>query len=116
MATSIKILLWNCEDILSSSIEFFLTSHEDWKVVSISKKEGLYVLNRAVETSHPDFVIIQQGTQIGSTNLALQLLQDHPAIKVIVLSLENNMLDIYSKQKIFMQKATDLIGVIENES
>jgi len=109
------VVVWGREDLLSSSIEYFLATKEDWKVVSISNKEDLDALILAVETTHPDIVIILQGDHNGLTNLPLQLLQDHPAIKVITISLENNAMEVYSKQKIMVKQVSDLITVIENE-
>ena len=109
-----KIVVWGSEDILSSSIEFFLAAKEDWNVVSISNHEDLDALISAVETTQPDIVIINQACNADLTNLPLQLLQDHPAIKVITIGLENNVMDVYSKQKVLVKQAADLITVIEN--
>jgi DNA-binding NarL/FixJ family response regulator len=115
MAWSKMIVIWGSENILSSSIELFLADKADWKVVRISNKEDLDALILAVEATKPDIVIIHQGCHADPTNLPLQWLQDHPAIKVITISLEDNLLDVYSKQKKKVKQASDLISVIENE-
>ncbi len=109
-----KIVVWGCEDILSTSIEFFLAAIEDWKVVSIVSDEDRATLIQAIETTLPDIVILQQGRNNGSSNLPLQLLQDYPAIKVITINLDNNVMEVFSKQKIMVKQASDLITVIEN--
>ena len=85
-------------------------------MVSISNKEDLDALILAVETTQPDIVIIHQECH-ALINLIYRCnsLQDHPAIKVIMISLENNMMEVYSKQKILVKQASDLITVIENE-
>ena len=110
-----KIVIWGGEDILSSAIELFLAAKGDWKVISISNTENLDALTLAVETKQPDIVIIYQECQNVPTNLLLQLLQEHPAIKVIQISLENNVMEIYSKQNLLLKQASDLITAIENE-
>ena len=115
MAKSKMIVIWGRGDILSSSIELFLAAKADWKVVSVSNKEDLDALILAVETTQPDIVIIHRGCLDDRTNLSLQFLQDHPAIKVITINLENNAMDVYSKQKIMVKQASDLIAVIESE-
>ena len=109
------VVIWGSEDILSSSVEHLITSKEDWKVVSVSNNECMEALFEAVESIRPEIVIIMQETHGGPTNVALRLLRDHPAIRVILLSLENNLMDVYSKQKIFTQEASDLITAIEKE-
>ena len=108
------ILLCGGEDILSSSIEFTLSTRDDWKVFSISNLKGCETLRKAMETLHPDIVIIHQEFHQDPKHLILQLLMDHPTIKVIMVSLENNMIEVYSKQNILAQEASDLITVIEN--
>jgi chemotaxis response regulator CheB len=115
MTKSKTIVIWGSEGIFGSSIERFLAAKEDWKVVSISNTEDRDALILAVETLQPDIVIIHQGFPDDLANLALQLLPNHPAIKVIMVSLENNLMDVYSKQAILAKEASDLITVIENE-
>jgi DNA-binding NarL/FixJ family response regulator len=114
MMKSKMVVLWDSEDILSSFIELFLSSKADWKIVSVSTKEDLSALILASETTQPDIVIIHQGRHNDPTNLPLQLLQDHPAVRVITISLEDNLMDVYSKQKVMVRQASDLISAIEN--
>ena len=115
MAKSKIIVVWGSEDILNSSIEVFLAVKEEWKVARISNKEDLDALILAVETTQPDIVIIHQECINGPTNLPLQLLKDHAVIKVITISLENNTMEVFSKQKLMVRQASDLITVIEHE-
>jgi len=110
------IVLWGSEDILSSSIEYLLSAKAGWKVVSISSKEDLDALILAVETTQPDIVIMNMDCHNDRINSTLQLLQDYPAIKVIMVSLEDNLMQVYSKQNIMVKQASDLITVIENEA
>jgi hypothetical protein len=116
MPKSKMIVVWGSEDLLSTSIKFFLASKEDWKVVSILNKEDQETLIQFVETTMPDIVIIHQGCHSVQSNLPMRLLQKNPALKVITISLENNMMEVLSKQKIMVKQASDLITVIENES
>ena len=115
MTKSKMIVVWGDEDILSSAIEFFLASKADWKVVNISKKDNVNALIRAVKTSQPDIVILHGGKDDCVANLPLRLLQDHSAIKVITISLENNSMEVYTRQNIWVKQPSDLISVIENE-
>jgi hypothetical protein len=109
------VVVWGGEDVLSSSIEFFLATKVDWQVISISKTKGLDALTQAVETTHPDIVIIFQECYNSSNNIPLQLLMDYPAIKVIMMNLEDNTLEVFNKQNIKVKHASDLITVIEQD-
>lgn len=115
MATTKTIVIWGSEDVLSSSIEFFIAAKEDWKVIRVSKKESLNTLSLTVKTAQPDIVIISREFHKDLTNLPLQLLKAHPVAKVIMINLENNLMDVYTRQKILAKEASDLITLIENE-
>ena len=44
----------------------------------------------------------------------MQLLQDHPGIKVITINLENNSMEVYSKRKVWVKETADLISVMDS--
>jgi len=113
MANSKMIVVWGNEDILSSSIEHILAVKEGWTVVSTSSKANLEALIQAAENTQSDVVIIQQGCTHEPTPFMLQSIPDHPAIKVITISLENNLMNICGRQKILVKEASDLISAIE---
>lgn len=107
------ILLWSREDLLSSSVELLLTAQKGWKVVNIPNDESLDALTKAVDKFHPDVVIIHQGDCGGDLNPPTALLRNHSGVKVIILSPKDNLIEIYSKQNVIVQSASDLISVVE---
>lgn len=114
MAKSKLVVVWGCENIFGSSIKLFLEVQKDWTVVNISDNQVLKAMILAAEAISQEVVIILQGDQHAPVNLPLSFLKDHSAIKVITLGLENNDMEVYSKQKILLEEATDLIKVIED--
>lgn len=106
------IVVWGREDILISSIKLFLAVQEDWTVVSITSQEELDALVLNPDAKQPDIVVIHQGCHNSPEDFPLQLLQEHPTIKVIMVSLEDNLMDVYSKQKVLLRDASDLISAI----
>jgi len=116
MVKSKTIVMWGREDLLSSSVELFLTNQKGWEVISISNEESFNALLEAVDKMHPDVVIIHQGDRSANSSLPMQLIQDHPGLKVITLSLQDNLMEVYSKQKILVKAASDLISVVESAS
>jgi hypothetical protein len=113
MTKSRTIVLWGREDLLSSSVELFLSGQKGWRVVSISDEENLEALSLAVEKVHPDVVFIHQGDRSGDSHIPVSLLQKHPDLKVITFSLQNNLMEVYGKQNIMVKSASDLIAVVE---
>ena len=108
-----SIVLWGREDLLSSSVELFLTNEKCWNVVSISNQESLDELIRTVDKLTPDVVIIQQGDLYSNLNLPAKLLQDHPGLRVIVINPHDNLMEVYSKQNFMATSASDLLSVVE---
>jgi len=109
------ILIMGQEDILSYSVDHYLTHQKGWNVVSISNEEIFDELMLAVNKVNPDVVIIHQDDQTRHLNLPAILLQDHPMLKVITLNLNNNLMEVYSKQNILVKSTSDLISVVEGD-
>ena len=109
------IVLWGREDLMVSSFKFYLASKKDWQVVSLSKKESIDTLSRLVREMDPDFVIIRLGEFNVTTLFPMQLIQEHPSLKVITVRLENNLMEVYSKYSKETMKTTDLITVLDNK-
>src|SRR4030042_3843829 len=109
------VVVWGNQNILSSSIQYLLAAKDDWKVVCISSIEDFNSIVLPIENQLSDIVIIHSGEQDGPSNLPLQLLEQHADIRVISISLVNNVMDIYNKQSLLVKEASDLITAIENE-
>ena len=107
------IVLWGREDILSASVELFLTAQKGWKVVNISNEGTLDALIKAVDEVKPDVVIIPQGDHTDRLKLPTVLFDNHPKLKVITVSPDNNLMEVYSKQNILVTSALDLISAVE---
>jgi hypothetical protein len=113
MTESKKIVVWGRDDILSSSIEFFLGTQADWKVVSVGSDQDVDDLLQAVETVKPDIVVINKTCPNDLSDLAMELLLAHSPITLITINLDNNAMEVYSKQRIMVKQASDLIVAIE---
>ena len=116
MAKSKTVVLWGSEDILISSVESILSNKKEWDVISLSNKEDIDALIQAVETSQASIVIMQQTKKSDPTFLPMQLIKNLPTLKVITVNLEDNSMEVFSKQKILVKDITDLISFFENES
>lgn len=111
--TSKTIVLWGQEDLLSSTVELFLTAQKGWNVVNIPFEQNADALMQAVNTVHPDVVIIQKGDYAINFNFPASLFKDHPRLKVITLNPNNNLMEVYSKQNILIHSLSDLVSVVE---
>ncbi len=114
MEKSKTVILWGREDLFGRSVEFFLKSRSEWEVIRISDQQDFDVLAQEVERVKPDVVIIYQGNYAGELPEVTQLLQGHPGLKLITVSLENNAMEIYNMQKVWVKDIADLYSVVES--
>ena len=109
-----KAMIWGPDDLLTQAMEFFLKGEESWQVIRIPADQSTESLFEQVEKIHPDVIILHTGNCADTTDLPLQLLQDHPNLRVITASLEDNQMQVYSKQSIRLRKASDLLSIVED--
>lgn len=113
MVISKKIVLWGHDDLLSFFVDLFLTSQTGWDVVHVSFEKNLESLIQLVNRVNPEVVIIQLGEHSGNSNVPAILSQYHPNLKVITLSLNNNLMEVYSKQNVLVESIADFISIVE---
>jgi hypothetical protein len=111
--TKTAVIVGN-RDILSASIKTLLLEKSDWLVFGIEETDDVEQFVASVLTFQPDLVIIHQGYCKNPHHPALQLLQDHTDIKVVLLSLEDNFVNVYNKQTILIEETSDLLSVFDS--
>lgn len=107
------IILWGNDDLLSTYVEHLLTNQKGWKVVNLTIGHKVDEVLRVMNKVNPHIVIIQMGDRPYNSSVPTILLQGHPDLQVVTLNLNNNLMEVYSKQDILINSADDLISVIE---
>ena len=113
MTNSKTILLWGNDDLLSSYIQDLLTGQKGWKVICIPIEDEVDMVLQVVHREQPHSVIIQSGDRSSIPFIPTLLLQINPNLVVMTLNLNNNLMEVYSKQDILIRSSSDLISVIE---
>lgn len=108
-----KVILWGREDLLSRAVRLFLETRMDWMVVRVSNDGNVEDLFHILLRERPDVVILCQDRFDGDAELPLRLINAQLCLKVVTLNLENNLMQVYSKQNVMIQGITDLLSVIE---
>jgi len=108
-----KIVLWGQDDLLSSSVKLFLTSQQGWDVHNVSHQENLETLIQVIDKVNPDVIVFYQENGTGDPDLPTTLMKNHPGLKVIGLSLDNNIMEVYSRQNVLIESVSDFISVIK---
>lgn len=109
-----KAILWGRDDVLAHSIESILKGQETWELVRIFPEQGTDYLIEQVIKLKPELVVLYTGDCAVDKSLMGQLIQDQPEQKVVTISLENNLMQVYEKHNHVLQEASDLLSIIES--
>ena len=112
-ARSRKAILWGGDDLLSQAVGLFLESSMTWDVIRVSSEEGVEKLIQETKRVNPEAVILCQD-RVGDSDLALRLINEQLCIKVLVVSLENNLMQVYSKHNVVIQGTSDLLSIFDS--
>lgn len=110
-----KAILWGPESLLADSVEYFLKTGADWDVVKISSESGIDHLIQQVRSIKPATIILCQETDTSDKDVLMHLDQAQFCLKVVTVSMESNVLQVYSKHKVIMRDVSDLLSVVETE-
>src|SRR4026207_1156482 len=96
MAKSRVVLLWAREDLLGRAVQQLLNKVKDWQITRIYDETHGDILARELERLQPDVLIIHRGDYSGSSmNTLRQLMLGHCEMKIITISPEKNLVEVY---------------------
>lgn len=112
--SSRKAIFWGQDDLFAQAIISFLEARKTWKVARISPEQGIDFLMEQVTRHHPAVVILNLGDCTYGEDVPIQVIQTQPDLKVVVVSLENNAIQVFRKQNLMMHDASELLSIIES--
>lgn len=104
------VLLWGPEDLLRNAVEALLVSQ--WNVIHIGDEQGLESMDRNVRLLKPDLLVVNWGNLAGHAQAFLTLVQSCPALKIIAVNPENNLIEVYDKHQHQLKSISDLLSII----
>jgi DNA-binding NarL/FixJ family response regulator len=109
-----KIILWGQDDLFTQAIESFLETRKTLNVIRILSDQGEDQLVEQVKALHPAIVILYLANCAPDEQLPLHILQNQPDLKVVVVSGENNRVQVFHKQNLILREASDLLSILES--
>ena len=104
------------ESLLGRAVEYLMADEREWMILRASTDQNSADLVQKVEEVNPAVVIISQDERAKDEQLSMRLLQGCLELKkVILVSLEENLLEVYCKQKIRVKSVNDLFSEVENQ-
>ncbi len=110
-----KAVLWGPESLLKDSVEFFLTAGAEWEVAKISSDCGVDYFLQQVASIKPVVVILCQERDASDPALLMQLARIRSCMKVVTVSMESNLMQVYSRRYFIMRDVADLLAVVDHE-
>ena len=111
-----KAILWGQVDVLAQAVSQFLTASMNWDVIRVPIEAGIEGLLMEMKREHPDVVILCQERTEDDASLPIRLIQEQHCPRVVTVELESNQIQVYSKQNIIVQGASDLLSIIETSN
>jgi len=105
-----RVLIVENESLLGAGIEHLLAHEPDLNVVGIARADEAVLLEE-IKLSQPDIVILDRATCLTNAMKLLAHLQDCPKLRVIVVSANDNVVQIFDKQQVLVNQTTDLASL-----
>ncbi len=103
------------ESLLGQTVEHLVPDEMEWKVLRTSQEQCLEELLQKLDKESPNIVIISQDDYMNDKQLSLRMLQECTETrKVIMVSMEKNLIEVYSKQKVKVESLQDLFTAVED--
>jgi hypothetical protein len=110
------VILWGQDDVLTTAVEDLLGSGRGWKVVRVSDDLDEASLAHALESITPDVLIVHECILASNARLLIKLVQDYSRLKIVTIGLGNNRMQIFNKQTISIESASDLLVAIKPDA
>lgn len=104
-------ILWGLNDLLAQALSSFLQQME-WSIFRIQDDGDIENFFREMMRLHPEVVFLRQD-KADNSFLPWRLIDEKLCLKVITVCTESNVMQVYSKQDVLLQGASDLFSVID---
>src|SRR5512139_511483 len=106
-----RAIIWGRNDLLVHAVGSFLKSR-DWEITHVSGDQDAEILLLQTKQIHPEVVILCR-EEADESALAFRLIDEQACPRVMTLGLDSNLMQVYSKQNIHLQGASDLLAILD---
>jgi chemotaxis response regulator CheB len=106
-----RILILENQRLVGAGIQFLLDGEADLDVIGISFHDS-EELAQIINKSEPDVIVLDEVGHLTHLTRLLPLLNDWTKLRIVVVSGQDNLIRIYSRQEVFVTRASQLINII----
>ena len=107
--SSKKVLILESDLLLNAGIENLLIGQKNLDVHGVMCR-NLGELNEAINQIQPDIIIADTTYVSVTSGEALNSLKTRPGVKIILINLEDNQIEIYDNKRIFVKEIGDFLS------
>ncbi len=106
-----RAIIWGRNDLLVQAVGSFLKSR-NWEITHVPSCQDAAILFHETKRTHPEVVILCR-EETNESVLAFRLIDEQACPRVITLGLDSNLMQVYSKQNVHLQGASDLLAILD---
>jgi hypothetical protein len=96
--------------ILETGVASQLSYVDDVRVTIVSDRRKI---KGEILKMQPSVVILDADAAVSRSAQVLELLDALPKLRILLVHLDSNVVEVYDKQEITLREAADLVGVIQ---
>ena len=101
--------------LLSEGVKHLLANDVDLSVIS-TVFQGEDALIETITTQHPDVVVLTAELTFAQWNKLRNFFEKCKELRVLVIDLEEDCIDVYDKHKVTVTRANDLLAIVRDNS
>ena len=106
-----KVLVVHSDLMLGAGIENLLAREKDILVMGTSVTTNM---SSDIDKFRPNVIVLDETLSFEDLGRVFDLLKDCPELRVMVINLQDNRVNIYNKREISISQSTDLVYAIKN--
>ena len=110
-----RVLIVTSELLLRQGIASLLSHEVDINVLSINYVNEKTLIQE-IDQFNPDVVILDESLEYRDLTILLDVLIDHPRIRLMVVNVIDNKINVYDKSEFEVSHSYDLISAIRQGS
>jgi chemotaxis response regulator CheB len=109
----IRVLVIYDDQLLSAGIESLLAGRLDLEVKRTTSTGNH--LSKEIRNFTPHVIVLDENLGLTNISTILDLLKDYAKLRIIVVGIDNNLVNIYDKHQVMITRGNDLLTAIHSE-
>lgn len=106
-----RVLVFGNELLLSAGVANLLSREADLEIVNAMSGDTATLVEQ-IQAYRPDVVVLDEVTYLSVRTELLASFETYPELRVVMVSQESNLIQIYQGQQVSITQATDFVNIV----